>query len=440
MAIPWEELTHFEDISTGSFGIVRKADYLGTDVAVKEFLDISNQPGFDVQKYIGREVDILSSVHHPNVLQYMGISLHERKLYLVTELITGGHLKSWIEASANKVGVDPAWKLRISFAIDTARALVYLHAHRIIHRDLKSENLLLTENLRLKICDFGLSREVATTKEERGRLSFCGTDAYMAPEIILGQAFDERVDVFSYGIILCELITLSSDASQSFRRETPYFGIDAASIVAAPNCPGDFLEIARTCTDADPEKRPRLKDVLTRLRRLEAEVVAERPGNIGAFMESEAGRGASVATSAAGEARIAGSDGSLTDGSPDSLAPPSSSSSPTTSHDALPSPSPSQSAQSIAARIASQPPSSIHQGSPSSATMRRLGHYVPHRFSVVSRPTMAKCEVCAKRIGITKKHLQCDGMVHPLWMVVGGGECGRNTDFCGLGRLRHIIP
>ncbi|KAJ3005056.1 hypothetical protein HKX48_000902, partial [Thoreauomyces humboldtii] len=267
MSINWEDLTDFKDLSSGSFGIVRKADYLGTDVAVKEFLDISDRPGFDVQKYIGREVEILGAVHHPNILQFMGACVHDNKVYLVTELITGGHLKQWIQGSKK----DASWRLRISFATDIARALMYLHAHRIIHRDLKSENLMLTENARLKIVDFGLSRQVATSTEEKNRLSFCGTDGYMAPEIILGMAFDERVDIFSFGIIILEIITMSlAEDQQKFQRD-PYFGIDPSTIEPEPGCPLSLLTLAVACTDADRDKRPLLKEIQNQLKKLESE-------------------------------------------------------------------------------------------------------------------------------------------------------------------------
>ena len=76
---------------------------------------------------------------------------------------------------------DASWRTRISFAEDAARAIIYLHNLNIIHRDLKSENLLVTENKRIKVCDFGFSRILPSSlsNEEKKRLSFCGTDAFM---------------------------------------------------------------------------------------------------------------------------------------------------------------------------------------------------------------------------------------------------------------------
>ncbi|KAJ3288037.1 hypothetical protein HK104_008351, partial [Borealophlyctis nickersoniae] len=306
MSIPWEDLSDFRDLSSGSFGVVRRADYLGTDVAVKEFLDISDQPGFDVRKYIGREVDILKESRHPNVVQvrlivvqlligyprynlsmaqFMGSCVHDNKVYLVTEFVPGGNLKQWILDTTKEF----PWRLRISFATDIARALAYLHAHKIIHRDLKSENLLITENRRIKICDFGFSREAARTTDERRKLSFCGTDAYMAPEIMLGMSFDETVDIFSFGVILCEILTRTVADAQNgvdpvIQRVVPGFGVDRASIervAGEQKCPSEFLEIAVACADDEAKKRPKLKDVLAKLRALEAEVVREEASHVG---------------------------------------------------------------------------------------------------------------------------------------------------------------
>jgi len=96
------------------------------------------------------------------------------------------------------------WRLRVSFATDIAHALAYLHARRCIHRDLKGENLLVTPNGRLKITDFAFARIAARNADEVKRLTFCGTDSYVSPEI-LGEEFDLLTDVYSLGVIFCEI-------------------------------------------------------------------------------------------------------------------------------------------------------------------------------------------------------------------------------------------
>ncbi|KAJ3131291.1 hypothetical protein HDU90_008603 [Geranomyces variabilis] len=427
--IQWEDLTNFEDISTGSFGIVRKADYLGTDVAVKQFLDISDQPGFDVQKYISRETEILANVHHPNVLQYMGLAVHETKVYLVTELIGGGHLGAWIEAAtaaaAGKENIG--WRMRVSFATDIARALVYLHTHNIIHRDLKSENLLLTERpprvprsapgyLFVELMDTWVSIERLRQKEVKAvRHNHLRVPPISAPEIILGMDFDHRVDIFSYGVILCEIITMSTSAHQTFARETPYFGIDPASIhpIGDTPCPPDLLAIAVGCTDADAAKRPLLKDVLIRLRKLEAELTKDAAGplpHLGVLGSGDSlspdARSPSMG-SLGGAGGGGGEGGSESGSSRRSERPPDSS-------------SPSHGSTG----------GTLPRGD-SSPSVRRIGHTVPHRFSLIARPTMAKCDVCHKRMGLSKKHLQCDdceNVYHKRCGPLAPPACGLSSE------------
>lgn len=83
--------------------------------------------------------------------------------------------------------------------MDVARALAYLHARNCLHRDLKGENLLITENDRVKVCDFGFARIAARNEEEMKRMSYCGTDGYMSPSILLGEDFGLETDIFSLG-------------------------------------------------------------------------------------------------------------------------------------------------------------------------------------------------------------------------------------------------
>jgi len=122
-----------------------------------------------------------------------------RILYLTKQL--PGNLRQYIYDKNKPL----PWRLRLSFATDIVRAVSYLHARQCIHRDLKPENLLITANGRVKVTDFGFARIVAQTAEETRRLTFCGTDSYMSPEILIGEAFGLETDVYSLGIIFCEL-------------------------------------------------------------------------------------------------------------------------------------------------------------------------------------------------------------------------------------------
>jgi LIM domain kinase 1 len=164
----------------------------------------------------------------------------------------------------------------LSFATDVTRALAYLHARKCIHRDLKGENLLVTDNGRLKVTDFGFARIAARNEEEFKRLTFCGTDSYMSPEILLGDEFDLPTDVFSLGIIFCEIGARKLADDDHFKRLPPSFGIDteAARQLMSPGCPPGYFQLCLDCLSTKPETRPTTRDILDRLRALETEILS----------------------------------------------------------------------------------------------------------------------------------------------------------------------
>lgn len=164
----------------------------------------------------------------------------------------------------------------MSFATDITRALAYLHARKCIHRDLKGENLLVTANGRLKITDFGFARIAARNEEESKRLTFCGTDSYMSPEILLGHEFDLQTDIFSLGIIFCEISSRRLADDRHFKRTGPTFGIDVDEVhkLANTGCPPAFLSLCLDCLAEDPAARPTTRHILERLQDIEAEVLA----------------------------------------------------------------------------------------------------------------------------------------------------------------------
>jgi LIM domain kinase 1 len=168
------------------------------------------------------------------------------------------------------------WRLRLSFAIDIARALAYLHARKCIHRDLKGENLLVTSNGRLKITDFGFARIAARNEDESKRLTFCGTDSYMSPEILLGNEFDLPTDIFSMGIILCEIAARTLADDYHFKRAAPTFGIDVEEVMrrAGPGCPEGFIRLCLDCLALEPAARPTTRVILERLREIETDVLS----------------------------------------------------------------------------------------------------------------------------------------------------------------------
>eukprot|EP01133_Synstelium_polycarpum_P018261 gene18261-21853_t len=196
--IPFENLEFKERIGKGSFGSVFKGSYLGLDVAIKK-IEKADDPEY--LKYIDREVSMLQSLRHPFIVQFSGICVHTTGLYIITEFVSGGDVRQLL-----KQGNGVSWEKRISIAIDLAKVLVFLHAKKIIHRDLKSKNILLDEYQKIRLCDFGFARMNEQTKKSR-HMTMCGTEGWVAPEILLGMSYDTSCDVFSYGVVLAELIT-----------------------------------------------------------------------------------------------------------------------------------------------------------------------------------------------------------------------------------------
>ncbi|KAJ7468591.1 kinase-like domain-containing protein [Mycena latifolia] len=271
--IPYADIKgDWKKLGAGSFGNVYKGNYLGIDVAIKEVLPSTE---YDVAKYFEREWRLMKETRHPNCCLYIGLSRApepDNRIFIISEFIENGNLRVYIH---DKTKPFP-WRLRLSFATDIARALAYLHARKCIHRDLKGENLLVTSNGRLKLTDFGFARIAARNDDESKRLTFCGTDSYMSPEILLGDEFDLPTDIFSLGIIFCEISARRLADDNHFKRTAPTFGIDPAEIhkLANPGCPPAFLSLCIDCLATDPAARPSTRDILERLRVIEAEVLA----------------------------------------------------------------------------------------------------------------------------------------------------------------------
>ncbi|TBU30942.1 kinase-like protein [Dichomitus squalens] len=269
--IPFEDIKgDWKKLGSGSFGNVYKGNYLGIDVAIKEVLPSND---YDVAKYFEREWRLMKEARHPNVVLYLGLSrAPDGRIFIISEFIENGNLRMYIH---DKTKPFP-WRLRMSFATDIARALAYLHARKCIHRDLKGENLLVTANCRLKITDFGFARIAARNEEESKRLTFCGTDSYMSPEILLGNEFDLPTDIFSLGVIFCEILARKLADDHTFRRTPPLFNIDEDEVrrLASPGCPPPFIQLALDCLVQVPSQRPTTREILDRLRGIEAEVLA----------------------------------------------------------------------------------------------------------------------------------------------------------------------
>lgn len=191
----------------------------------------------------------------------MGTILHGGDVYLITEYMEGGTLWKLLSAKAKPL----PWLTRVNISIDVARAITYLHARNIIHRDLKCRNLLIDRNIRVKVCDFGLCRE--TNPEQQKFMTKSGTDEWMAPEVILGNPYNAKADSFSFGMVLFEILTREKPPPRDPMRG---FELDPNEISAAlpTDCPPDLRQLTLDCIQSDQNARPGFKDIMDRLFKL----------------------------------------------------------------------------------------------------------------------------------------------------------------------------
>ncbi|KAL8540021.1 hypothetical protein ACS0TY_001568 [Phlomoides rotata] len=199
--ILWEDLTIGEQIGQGSCGTVYHGLWYGSDIAVKVFS--RQEYSDDLISAFRQEVSLMKSLRHPNILLFMGAVTSPQRLCIVTEFLPRGSLFRLLQRNATKL----ERRRRIHMALDIARGMNYLHRYNppIIHRDLKSSNLLVDKNWTVKVGDFGMSRlkheTYLTTKTGKG------TPQWMAPEVLRNEPSDEKSDVYSFSVILWELVT-----------------------------------------------------------------------------------------------------------------------------------------------------------------------------------------------------------------------------------------
>ncbi|KAI3447501.1 hypothetical protein Pfo_004166 [Paulownia fortunei] len=263
--IPWSDVVLKERIGAGSFGTVHRAEWNGCDVAVKILME-QDFLGERFKEFL-REVAIMKRLRHPNIVLFMGAVTEPPNLSIVTEYLSRGSLYRLLHKHGAREVLDE--RRRLSMAYDVAKGMNYLHKRNppIVHRDLKSPNLLVDKKYTVKVCDFGLSRFKANTF--LSSKSAAGTPEWMAPEVLRDEPSNEKSDVYSFGVILWELATL----------QQPWGNLNPAQVVAAVGFKGKRLEIPRdtnpqvadiivACWANEPWKRPSFSSIMESLRAL----------------------------------------------------------------------------------------------------------------------------------------------------------------------------
>ncbi|XP_011074274.1 serine/threonine-protein kinase CTR1 isoform X1 [Sesamum indicum] len=265
LEISWDELHIKERVGAGSFGTVHRAEWHGSDVAVK-VLTVQDFHDEQLKEFL-REVAIMKRIRHPNVVLFMGAVTKRPHLSIVTEYLPRGSLFRLIHRPAAGEILDQRRRLRM--ALDVAKGVNYLHrlTPPIVHWDLKSPNLLVDKNWNVKVCDFGLSRFKANTFISSK--SVAGTPEWMAPEFLRGEPSNEKSDVYSFGVILWELVTM----------QQPWSGLSPAQVVGAvafqnrrpaipPNTSPVLASLMESCWADDPAQRPSFSNIVDTLKKL----------------------------------------------------------------------------------------------------------------------------------------------------------------------------
>ncbi|XP_045828898.1 lysM domain receptor-like kinase 3 isoform X2 [Trifolium pratense] len=298
LSIATNKFSMSNKIGEGGFGEVFYAELRGQKAAIKKMR-------MKASKEFCAELKVLTCVHHLNLVGLIGYCV-EGFLFLVYEYIDNGNLSQNLRDSERE---SLTWSTRMQIALDSARALEYIHEHTVhgyIHRDIKSENILLDKRFRAKVTDFGLSKFADVENSTSSNKIVQGTFGYMPPEYARGGvAPSPKIDVYAFGVVLYELIS----AKQAVIRDGPevkglvalfdeVFDHETNPTEALKNLVdprlGDnysvdsvcnIAKLAKACTMKDPQFRPSMRSVVVALTTLTS---TTEDWNVSSFFENPA--------------------------------------------------------------------------------------------------------------------------------------------------------
>ncbi|XP_051501869.1 tyrosine-protein kinase SRK2-like [Myxocyprinus asiaticus] len=258
-------LTKIKKLGSGEFAEVWQGRWNNTtDVAIKEFKVSSPN--------IKTEIEIMKELCHKRLLKLYGVCTIDKPIWIITELMKNGSLKKFL--ISHKEQQDLEFPLLMDFAVQITEGMIYLE-NKIVHRDLRADNILLTDMQSCKIADFGLA-ELSLTGNQRSSSDMKVPVKWMAPEIFENKCYTSKSDVWSFGILLTEIVTYGDD---------PYPGQDKITCIRAvqrgqrmerpPGCPEALYDIMLLCWRSKPEERPTFTELKEKLMALIQEPVSE---------------------------------------------------------------------------------------------------------------------------------------------------------------------
>ncbi|CAN7121938.1 BnaA02g06960D [Brassica napus] len=265
-------------VGEGGFGVVFHGTLNGSEQVAIKVLSQSSSQGY---KHFKAEVDLLLRVHHTNLVSLVGYCDEGDHLALIYEFMPNGDLRQYL--SGKRGGSFISWANRLRIALEAALGSEYLHfgcTPPIVHRDIKTTNILLDEQLKAKLADFGLSRSFPVGGETHVSTVVAGTPGYLDPEYYRTSRLGEKSDVYSFGIVLLEMITNQPVIDQSRQKShiTQWVGFmlnrgDITKIMD-PNLHKDYesrsvwraLELAMSCVNPSSVNRPNMSQVANELK------------------------------------------------------------------------------------------------------------------------------------------------------------------------------
>ncbi|XP_051118208.1 PTI1-like tyrosine-protein kinase 1 [Andrographis paniculata] len=276
-------------IGEGSYGRVYYAHLEnGKEVAVKK-LDVSSEP--DLNNEFLTQVSMVSRLKHENLVELLGYCVDGNLRVLAYEFATMGSLHDILHGRKGVQGAQPGpvldWMQRVKIAVDAARGLEYLHEKvqpSIIHRDIRSSNVLLFEDYKAKVADFNLSNQAPDMAARLHSTRVLGTFGYHAPEYAMTGQLTQKSDVYSFGVVLLELLTGRKPVDHTMPRgqqslvtwATPRLSEDKVKQCVDPKLKGEYppkgvaklAAVAALCVQYEAEFRPNMSIVVKALQPL----------------------------------------------------------------------------------------------------------------------------------------------------------------------------
>ncbi|KAL6073278.1 Tyrosine-protein kinase abl1 [Balamuthia mandrillaris] len=256
-----EDLEFIKEIGQGAFGVVWKGAWRQTEVAIKKLHTMDDEQLASFQ----HEAQLMRNLRpHPNVVQLMGLVEEDgMPECIVTEFLANGDLLSYLRKQDQL-----SEESMIAMALDVAAGMAHLHAEGITHRDLAARNLLLTEDLNIKVSDFGLSRKLKLQGAEQKTKQEVGPLKWMSPEAIQESIYSEKSDVWSYGICLWEIVTLGEEPfgdTHIMKAAVKICNEGCKALRIPKGTPEVLKEIILSCWQVDPKDRPTFAEITKKL-------------------------------------------------------------------------------------------------------------------------------------------------------------------------------